>query len=370
MLEGILVFVLLLGMLIFVHELGHFLVAKKIGIYVHKFSLGFGPTLFGYKGKETEYVFAPILLGGFVKMAGEITSSEDLPEDDGAEELTDEHLLKELSLPDERKFFNRSVSERIAVVVAGPLANFLAGIIVFSLIYLIGIPTIISRVGGVLADTPAQVAGLQKGDLITAINNEAVWRWHDMASRIRESGGNTLAFTIDRDGEELLLEITPEIKGEDTSLKNYAVGIQISDDPQDVKNEYFNPLLAPWHGLNDAIDVVKGFFYGLFVFAKGEVASTDMVAGPIGIYRFGEKMASLGIRQFLYFVGLISVNLAIINLFPVPILDGGMIVFFLIEKIKGSPISIRTRELAQQVGLVLLLSLIIFAFYSDLVRSY
>ncbi len=365
MFEGILVFVLLLGVLIFVHELGHFLVAKKIGVYVHKFSLGFGPKLFAFKGKETEYVFSPILLGGYVKMAGELPKDEKADEEEALSEEDKEYLAFERNLPADRRFFNRSVGERIAIVAAGPLTNYILGIIVLSLIFMIGIPSITSRVGDVKEGFPAHKAGIIAGDLITEINGEPIWRWQDLVAIIQKSAGKQLRVEVERDGQKLFFDLAPIMETE-----YYQIGINISEDPRDVKYEHYGPLKAVWMGCKSSYDITAGFFSGLSMFFSGEISPTDMVAGPIGIYKFGEKMARQGVRQFLYFFGLISINLAIINLFPIHILDGGQIVFYLIEKFRGQPLSIRVRELSQQVGLVLLMFLIAFAFYSDIVRSY
>ncbi|MCB2225199.1 MAG: RIP metalloprotease RseP [Desulfarculaceae bacterium] len=342
---------IMLGVLIFVHELGHFLVAKKAGVGVSTFSLGFGPRLIGFKKGETDYRLSAIPLGGFVRMVGESPSDEVAPEDEA------------------RSFSHKPVGWRLAIVSAGPLSNIAFALIAYFFLMMVwGLPTMTTSVGDVLAGSPALEAGLQKGDRVLAINGQAVDQWTDMVRLIQGSGGKPIRVELARGNQRKDVVIHPreeettDIFGEKHRV--FRVGIVASQEMvvQDVGLGQAIVLAAQktyWAGELIVMSVVK------IIQAK---VSVDNLGGPIMIAQVAGQAASQGLAPLISLAALISVNLAILNLLPIPALDGGHIFFFLIEAITRRPVSVSTREKAQQVGMVLLILLMVFIFYNDIAR--
>ena len=342
--------IILLGILIFVHELGHFLVAKWSGVGVLKFSLGFGPRVLGKKVGETEYILSAIPLGGYVKLLGEA----------GDEELSSE---------DERRSFqNQSVYKRIAIVAAGPLFNFLFAIIAFSIIYMIGVPTLTTRVGDVQEGSAAFEAGIQKGDTILVINGTEVTSWSDMADMIKNSEGSDLVITIDRDRTIRDMVVTPEtvtgnnIFGEE--IESYKIGIASSTEMVTVR---LNPFGAVVEGTAQTWWFTKLTYVSIVKIIQ-RVISPKTLGGPIMIAKMSGEYAKQGIVPFIFFMSVLSINLGVLNLLPIPVLDGGHLMFYLVEIVTRKEINMKWREMAQQVGFFLLIMLMIFVFYNDIVR--
>ncbi|MCF8032183.1 MAG: RIP metalloprotease RseP [Desulfarculaceae bacterium] len=341
----------MLGVLIFVHELGHFLVAKKAGVGVSTFSLGFGPRLIGFKKGETDYRISAIPLGGFVRMVGESPSDEVSPEDEA------------------KSFSHKPVGWRLAIVSAGPLSNIAFALIAYFMLMLVwGLPTLTTQVGDVLAGSPALEAGLQKGDTITAINGQPVSQWTDMVRLIQGSGGKPLSVSLARGRDQRTVTIHPreeettDIFGEKHRV--FRVGIVASQEMviQDVglgQAAIMALKKTYWAGELIVMSVVK------IIQAK---VSVDNLGGPIMIAQVAGEAASQGLAPLISLAALISVNLAILNLLPIPALDGGHIFFFLIEAVTRRPVSVVMREKAQQVGMVVLILLMVFIFYNDIAR--
>lgn len=344
--------IVLLGILIFVHELGHFLAAKRLGVSVLKFSLGFGPRVVGKKIGETEYLISAFPLGGYVKMLGE----------DPAEVI---------DLPDaNRSFMAQRVWKRTLIVFMGPLSNLLFAVIVFTGIFIVGIPVLTSKVGNVLEDSPAMSAGIQKDDRITAINGIKVNKWIEMVKMVQRSEGKALRLTMQRDNRTFDIELTPTKKitknifGEDKEA--WMIGISASRETIIERSE---PLTAIVNGISKTIEITTLTVIGIIkIFQR--IVPTETIGGPILIAQMAGEQASHGLMSFMIFMAIISINLGVLNLLPIPILDGGHLLFLGIEKIMGKPLSMRKREIAQQVGLFLLISLMIFAFYNDIVRLF
>jgi regulator of sigma E protease len=344
-------FLILLGVLVFVHELGHFLVAKRLGIRVLKFSLGFGPKIAGKKKGETEYVVSAIPLGGYVKLYGE----------DPSEAVTGDDQ--------EGSFSARPVLQRLGTVVAGPAMNFVLAFAVFSFLSLFGIPVHQAVVGQVSPDMPAARAGLQPGDRILAVDGTKIESWDEMAELIAASRGHTLRLTVERGGQEIPVEVTPEVKEVPTafgdSASRYVIGIVSA---QEIAVRH-NPMWqAPWIGLQMTGRTTWLTFEFLGRLILGQVNPRRALGGPIAIAEMAGKAARAGFLNFVFLLAVLSVNLAVLNLLPIPILDGGHVLFFAIEGIRGRPVSLRHREVAQQIGLVLLLLLMAFVFYNDIAR--
>ncbi len=343
-------FLVLLGVLVFVHEFGHFVVAKRLGIRVLKFSLGFGPRLFGWRRGETEYLVSAIPLGGYVKLYGE-DPDEPLP-------AGERH----------RSFSQRPVGHRAATVIAGPAMNLVLAVAVFSLLSLFGTPVLQPVVGRVSPDMPAAAAGLEPGDRIVAVDGAPVASWDEMAERIAGSGGRELELTVERGGERFRLRIQPVLR-ESTNLlgetiRKPMIGIAPSGE---VAVEREPVWAAPWVGIRETARWTVTTAEVLAKIVVGRV-SPRTLGGPIAIAQMAGETARAGILSFLFLMAVLSVNLAVLNLLPVPILDGGHLVFFAIEAVRGRPVSLRHREVAQQIGLFILLALMAYVMWNDIAR--
>lgn len=350
-LDVILKVVLVFGLIVFVHELGHFTVAKLVGVGVERFSLGFGPKVLGRTIGETEYVLSAIPLGGYVKMIGEETGEEVAPEDEG------------------RSFNHQSLLGRFLIVAAGPCANFITAFGLFSLAFVsFGVPVPIeeAQIGTVVPDSPAHKAGIQNGDTIVSISGVAVQTWEDMAERIRNSKGEELLLVVQRKGKEQPVEISvaPELRedspGDGTG--RYAIGIIPATRSEDVSAGRAVVMGAEqtW-----ALSVMIVQTVGKLI--QGDV-STKELGGPILIAQVAGEQARRGVDHLMHFTALINVNLAIFNLLPIPILDGGHLLFLCIELLLGRPPSLRSREMAFRVGFLVIVSLVVLVFYNDIAR--
>ncbi len=343
---------ILLGILIFVHELGHFLVAKISGVGVLKFSLGFGKKLLGKKYGETEYLISAIPLGGYVKLLGESDKDELSPED-----------VK-------RSFLKQHVMKRICIIAAGPVFNFLFAIFVFSLVYMIGVPSLTAEIGGVQQGSPAFAAGILQKDVIVSIDGKKMAGWSDVASKISKSEGKNLVIRVARGTNEVDFQVkpqltkTPNVFGEQTD--SYKIGIQAS---QNFTTRRENPVKAVWSGLEQTWYISELTFLSLVKMIQG-VISPKTLGGPILIAQMAGAQVKKGIVPFVFLMGLLSINLGILNLLPIPILDGGHLFFNFIELITGREVNVRWREVAQQIGFVLLVMLMLFVFYNDILRIF
>ncbi len=345
---------ILLGILIFVHECGHCLVAKLVGVRVLKFSLGFGPKIFGKKIGETEYLLSLIPLGGYVKPLGE---------------ALDEPVSKE-----DRPFSlsHQTIPKRFAVLVAGSLFNILFAVVIFTCVYMIGTPMLIAKIGGVIEDTPAYAAGLKAGDLITSINGQKIELWEELSDIVTNSKGAELSMQVVRDTHTIVAQVTPQrTSGKDVfgeTIQTYKIGIMASDAEDAVKIMRYNPAVAFWKGVQDTVKWSKLTVVALSMLIKSPVERRKDIGGPILIGKLAGDFAQVSIISFVLLMAMISVNLGVLNLLPIPILDGGHIFFLCIEALKGSPLSMRKMEIAQQLGLALLIMLMMFVFYNDITR--
>ncbi len=346
-----LAFIFVLGVLIFIHELGHFLVAKKVGIKVEKFSLGFPPNIFAKTWGDTTYCIGLIPLGGYVKMAAENPD----------EEAT--------GAPDE--FLSKSVGERAAVIFAGPFMNY-----VLAIVLLIGILLFSGRpiyddnrvlVGEVSEGGPAQLAGLQVDDVIVGIDGHPVANFDSLRVRINAVVEKELNLTWVRGNDTIsaaMNTVTSEVPNLDGSVDT--VGI-IGFVQKPIRYESYGVGEAFGQGFITAHVIVWETIKFIKRIVSGQV-SAKMIGGPIFIAQQSGKEARKGAANLFFFMALLSVNLAILNVLPIPVLDGGSLVFLAMEKVKGSPLSMRARMIAQQIGLVVLLGLILVVTYNDIIR--
>jgi len=342
--------IVLLGVLIFAHELGHFLVAKWAGVGVLKFSLGFGPKLIGKKVGETEYLVSLIPLGGYVKLLGE---AED-------EELSEEDR--------KRSFLQQPVLKRTAIVLAGPVFNFLLAVLIFTVVYIIGVPALTTQIGEIQEGSSAYRAGLAKGDTIVAIDGKEVSKWEQLAEMIGKSKGRELKFRIKRNENQFEMTLMPRflktknLFGEE--VESYKIGISPSSR---FVIEKVNPLFALWLGIKQTWVISKLTVMSVIKIIEG-VISPKTLGGPILIAQMAGAQVKEGLIPFVLFMALLSINLGVLNLLPIPVLDGGHLLFYLIEMVTGKEVNIKWREMSQQVGFVLLIMLMIFVFIMDIER--
>ncbi|MEE4313797.1 MAG: RIP metalloprotease RseP [Desulfofustis sp.] len=349
-------FIIVLGILIFVHELGHFLFAKLFRVKVLRFSLGFGPKVVGKVLGETEYLISAVPLGGYVKMLGESPDDRQAGEDE------------------DRSFAGKPVWQRFCIVLAGPLFNLLFSVVLFFAIFLsMGMPE--SRestvVGEVNASSPAEQAGIAVNDRILAIDGRQVSVWLDVLNAVKNSDGRQLEFLVERDGRELAVTVTPQLDsvknifGEEQE-RRYMIGIVKLDEIEYRPAGLFEALQA-------AVWQTWMFIYLTFmgvVKIIQKVIPASELGGPILIAQLAGEQARAGLLNLAHFMGLLSVNLGILNLLPIPVLDGGHLVFLTIDGIRRKPISERLQIVAQQVGIALLGTLMIFVFYNDIIRLF
>ncbi len=342
--------VFVLSVMIFVHELGHFLAARRAGVGVEKFSLGFGPRIWGMRRGETEYMLSAIPFGGYVKMVG------DNPE----EEVEDS----------EKSFLLKSVWARMGIVVAGPASNILSAVVIVYAVYLFGVPAMLAIVGSTTEDFPAAAAGLQVGDAIVAIDGGELSTWDELTVIVHNSAGVERKFSIRRGDELLDFTITPRpstsqnIFGEDVAIG--LIGITPSEEFTTVR---YGPVESFGMSLQWTYSMAKLTLVGLVKMVQG-VVPADNLGGPVMIVQAAGRSAEQGVLNLLYFIAYVSVALGLFNLFPIPVLDGGHLFFFAIEAVRGRPLSLRKREILQQVGMVLLISLMLFATKNDIFRIF
>ena len=348
-------FLFTLTVIVFFHELGHFLVARWCGIRVLVFSMGFGPEVAGFNDRHgTRWKISLIPLGGYVKFFG----------DDNEASVPDPAVLAAMS-EEERShsFFGQSVGRRAAVVVAGPLTNFILAIIVFAGVFMVfGKPTAIPRVASVEPNSAAAAAGFEPGDLVTAIDGRKIDNFVDMQRIVGFAGGHPLTIVVDRGGIPVTLTATPEIRN-----NRGVLGVTRSNQPGDVKVETVGALDAvklgadkTWFIVETTLSYIRDVFVGR--------QSADQIGGPIGIARISGQVAELGWGALFDFIGVISVSIGLLNLFPVPLLDGGHLLFYFIEAIRGRPLSERAQEVGFRIGLAIVVMLMIFATMNDILH--
>jgi len=342
--------IVVLGVLILVHEAGHFFMAKKMGVGVEKFSIGFGKPIYKKKAGETEYIVAWIPLGGYVKMVGD--------EEDG-EEVSQEktHLA----------YNHKPVWRRLLIVSAGPLANLIFAAFLFAVVYMVGVQTPTPTIHQVLEDSPASSVGLVAGDTIEEIDGVEIADWSRLAELISESPGKEIELTVRRaGGAKAHIRVTPDSKSAKTIFgEEIRIG-RIGISPEMSMRRY-NPFRAVYMGFMKTGEII--YLTGMVIVKIFQnIVPADTIGGPLMILKIAGDQAQAGLIPLIMFMAVLSVNLGVLNFLPIPILDGGHIFFLAIEAVKGSPVSIKMREVAQQVGMFLLILLMVFAFYNDISR--
>ncbi|WP_338754057.1 RIP metalloprotease RseP [Bacillus sp. FJAT-52991] len=416
----VIAFIVIFGALVFFHELGHFIFAKRAGILCREFAIGFGPKIFAHKKGETVYTLRLLPLGGYVRMAGEDPEMVDLKAghrvgvvcneqeeivkiivngkdrypkarvieveeadlehqllirgyEDGEEELKSFSIHREAVIaedgietqisPWDRQFSSKTLGQRAITIFAGPLFNFILAFIVFIIIALVqGIPTNEPELGQLTPDGAAKEAGLVQGDKIISINGEGMSSWQEIVELIQKNPQTEMDFTVERDGNTLQIPVTPDsrqIEGEEK--ESGVIGVY-----GPVEKDFFGSIVyaakETYFWTTEIFKMVGKLVTGQF--------SIDMLSGPVGIYVSTEVVAQSGIMNLMKWAGVLSINLGIMNLLPLPALDGGRLLFFLVEAVRGKPIDRHKEGMVHFVGFALLMLLMIVVTWNDIQRFF
>ncbi len=354
-------FLFVLTIVVFFHELGHFLVARWCGVYVKAFSIGFGPEIAGFYDRHgTRWKLSWIPLGGYVKFM----------DDENATSMPSREALAAMT-PEERalSFHAKPVWKRAAVVVAGPVANFILAIVIFAAFAMIfGVRTTEARIQAIQPGSAAEAAGLQPGDLITGIDGKKVATFSDLQRAVSLSSGRELKLTITRDGKSLDMPITPRKSDVKDPIggnsEEWRLGVQQMATPQTDNISKPGPIKALALGVEQTHYIIAGTLSYIGDVIQGR-RSANQLGGPARIADISGKVAKLGFEYLVNLIGVISVSVGLLNLFPIPLLDGGHLVFYGFEALLGRPLSERTQEYGFRMGMMIVLALMIFAFYND-----
>jgi len=361
---SLLPFLFVLTIVVFFHELGHFLVARLCGVRVLVFSVGFGPEIVGFNDRHgTRWKISAIPLGGYVKFFG----------DEDAASTPDHSSMSMMTASERRQsFHHKSVAHRAAIVAAGPIANFILAILIFAAIFVFyGKPSTSARVDGIQPDSAAAAAGFQPGDIVVAIDGRPIQTFAEMQRVVSTNAGQQLSVTVERGGTRVELKATPtlrEIKDNFGNMHRIGVlGISRSMAPSDAQHEKMSVLPALGQGVSETWFVVERTLSYLGGVIVGREAA-DQLGGPIRIAQVSGQVATVGFVALMNLSAILSVSIGLLNLFPVPLLDGGHLLFYGIEAVRGKPLSERAQEMGFRIGLALVLMLMIFATFNDIVH--
>jgi regulator of sigma E protease len=348
---SLIIFIIILSILIVVHEFGHFITARRIGVRVEAFSIGFGWQLLKKKKNHTEYSISAVPLGGYVKLAG-----------DNLEEYKGKSY----------EFFSQPPGKRFQIIFSGPLLNYILGFLCFWLIFFVGYPTLTTKVGGLVDGFGAQEAGLKVGDMIKAVDAGRVEFWEDLQKIIqKKQSQDKVILTIIRGKQEFQTPVFIKTKQVEDPLGGKRsvglLGITPFDEIVIVKHGFVASFFL---GINKTWEITSVTLRGLWRMVTGRLSIRESVTGPLGIFYITSKAASLGIIAVLHLLALLSVSLAIFNLLPLPVLDGGHIVFLGLEKIRGKTLSIKAERIVMQIGVTVLAILVLFVTYNDIMRFF
>ena len=417
--ETAIAFIIIFGSIVFFHELGHFIFAKRAGIMVREFAIGFGPKIFGMTKGETLYTIRLLPMGGYVRMAGEDLDSvelqpgyrlgirvnkdnkidqivlnqnkqfpdmlfleverSDLMKDMYIEGYDEEERLVRYQVarnaviienntetfiaPYDRQFGSKTVGQRALTIFAGPLFNFILAFFIFLALGLIqGIPTNEPIITTVVDDSPAEMAGMKDGDLVKEIDGVQITEWEQLSNAVRESANEPMTFVVERDGMMEELMITPkEVSTEEGKVTQIGVTYQSPYEK--------NPIGAIAFGAEQTYELTKRIFTILGTLITGSF-SIDDLSGPVGIYQATDTVAQLGVFNLMYWAAALSINLGIMNLLPLPALDGGRLLFFLFEAVRGKPIDKQKEGMVHFVGIMLLMVLMVVVTWNDIQRFF
>ena len=357
-------FLVVLTVVVFVHEFGHFWVGRMCGVGVTAFSIGFGRELFGWTDKRgTRWKLSAIPLGGYVKFVGDLNAAS-VPDQENLDGMTPEQ--RAVSFP------HKNVAKRAAIVAAGPIANFILAILIFAgFNYVNGRAVIEPRIEVVQAGSAAEKAGFQAKDRVLTINGRSIDAFEDMVRLVSSSGGEVLAFTVERAGQTVALNATPEFDLRSTPFGKQRIGrlgVEASRDPASVRRLSYSAwgalkagAVETWNLVDRTLNFIRRLILGW--------ESTDQLSGPIGIARVSGTAFDLGgVYSLVSLIGFMSVSIGLINLFPIPLLDGGHLLFYAIEAVRGRPLSEKAQEIGFRIGFAIVAMLMLFATWNDLVH--
>ncbi len=348
---ALIIFALVLSLLIIVHEFGHFIMAKKNKVRVEQFSLGFGPEIFKKKKGDTEYSVSLLPLGGFVKMSG-----DNLTEYKGQE----------------YEYLSKSCAQRFEIIFFGPLLNYLLGFLLFWFIFFAGYPSLTTKVGGLVDGYGAQEAGLKAGDRIISVGSANVTSWEELQKEVQKNKtSEKVELKVLRKDTQLTFGVRIKEKAFDDrpGVKRSIgiIGITPSDEVIQTRYGFFE---AAFLGAKKTVDLTFLTFNGLWQLITGRISMRDSMTGPLGIFFITSSVASMGIIALLHLVAVLSVSLAIFNLLPLPVLDGGHIFLLALEKIRKRALSIKAEKIVNNIGFTMIISLAVFVTYNDILRVY
>lgn len=354
-------FLFALMVVVFIHEMGHFLVARWCGVTIKAFSIGFGKEIFAFHDRHgTRWRIAWIPVGGYVKFMDDENAAS-VPSREALSGLTEEQRKGAFQL--------KPLWQRAAVVAAGPAANFILAILIFAMmLWIFGNRTMEPRVGRVAPDSPAAAAGFKAGDLIVAIDGAPVDGFSTVQQVVSTNVGSELAFEIERDGTKQVLLVTPALRELDDPIagkhRRPVIGIEASGETSRIVHREVGPIEALWLGTERTWDIAVGtvsYIGDVFTGRQG----AEQIGGIVRIADTAGKFAALGIPELILFTAFISVSIGLVNLFPIPLLDGGHLLFYAIEAVRGRPLSEGVQEFSFRIGLTLIVMLMVFGFYND-----
>ena len=357
-------FLFVLSIVVFFHELGHFLVARWAGVKVLTFSLGFGPEIVGFNDRHgTRWKISLVPLGGYVRFFGDDTEAS-TPSAEVLANMTEEERAG--------SFHHKKVAARAAIVAAGPIANFILAILIFTCLFtFLGKPSTSARVDKVQANSAAAAAGFKVGDIVTAIDGSRIDSFTDMQRIVGTHAGEKLTFTVKRDGTTVQLTGTPQLREVKDPFGNTqqlgVLGITRQTAPGDTLTERVDPATAMWLGIKETwfvVDRTLAYIGGVFTGRE----SADQIGGPLRIAQISGQVATIGLAALIHLSAVLSISIGLLNLFPVPLLDGGHLLFYAVEAVRGRPLSERAQEMGFRIGLGLVLMLMVFATYHDILH--
>jgi regulator of sigma E protease len=360
---GLPAFLFVITVVVFFHELGHFLVGRFFGVKVDVFSVGFGREIVGFNDRHgTRWKLSWIPVGGYVKFAGDADAAS-TPDREAVEKMSAQERAQALPF--------KPVGQRAAVAAAGPAANFVLAIVLLTGLLLFSGHTVISPlIGTVGAGTPAAAAGMKTGDLVTSIDGNKITDFQQLPEIISVSGGQTLAFGILRDGHAMTLWVTPRLIKAPDVLGNISDQVMIGVSPSrdaTVTTERYGPVGAFAAATRETWNITKTTLLGVAQIIGGH-GSADQLRGPAGIAQMTGQVAAFGFLALLNLVAVLSVSIGLANLFPIPLLDGGHLLYYACEAVLGRPLGVRAQEVGFRLGLVLVLGLMLLSTWNDLVR--
>ncbi len=346
--KHILIFTAVLSVLIVVHEWGHFITAKKLGVTVERFALGFGPKIFSRKINGTEFMLCLIPLGGYVKMAGDERGN-----------------LKGSS----DEFYSKPPGHRALIVLNGPVVNMILAYVCLVFVFILGYPDLSNKIGKILADYPGAQAGLRAEDKVIEINKQKMETWTDVQTAISTSQGEVLHFVLIRNGETMEIIVTPRVEERKNIFGQIKATPLVGIVPKEEVTVLTYPVQESFVRAGKKLwEITMLTYKSLYYMVTGSMSAKDSVTGPIGIFYIVKSAAEMGFSHLLYIVGIISASLAIFNLLPIIPLDGGHLLLFGIERVRGRVLSEKIDEAIARVGFSLIICLAVFVFYSDFAR--